>query len=113
MVRPAVPVVFAALALAGAAGAGAPRPSLAIVDRQPVVVRGAHFGARELVRVTALANGTQTLRVRATQGGTFVATFRGVALGRCAGLRIRAVGARGHVAAVKLPLPACLPVRAQ
>jgi len=112
MVRSAVPLV-AGLVFAAGAGAAAQRPSLAILDRQPLVVRGSHFGARELVRVTARADGEQTLRVRATRLGTFVATFRGVEVGRCGGVGIRAVGGRGSVAVVKLPLPACLPVRAQ
>lgn len=112
MVRGAVTAALAlVVAAAGTAAGGVAKPSLAVVERQPLVVRGAHFGARELVRVTAVSDGSESVRVRATRRGTFVVTLPGLTVDRCSGLGIRAVGGRGHVAAVKLPLPACLPAR--
>jgi hypothetical protein len=99
--------VLAALAVA-AASAAPPPPTVSIAARKPVVVAGAHFFPREWVRVTLNAS---TLRVHADRAGRFHLTFPDLILGRCAGLRIRAAGTHGTVAALKLPLPACMPAR--
>jgi hypothetical protein len=107
--------VLAALALAAVtaatAAAARPAPVVSIVSRQPLTVAGAHFAPREWVRVTASSDGLRTLRVRADRRGSFRVTFADApAVGRCGGLAIRAVGARGAVAGTKLPLSVCLPI---
>lgn len=99
-------VVAATLSTATAAPA---TPSLAVVARQPLVVRGLHFRAHEWVRLSALADGVVLKRVRATRAGNFVATLPSIEFGRCAGFGIRASGSLGSRASfgLKLPLPAC------
>jgi hypothetical protein len=100
-----VAAIAAALAASGSAGAARPVPSLTLADTQPVVLHGAHFRPRESVRVDAL--GTH-VAVRASARGTFTVTVGQGPLPRC-GARIQAVGARGSIALLKLPLPACMP----
>ena len=105
-----VAAAVAAVAL-GSAAATRPAPALSIAARQPVQIRGVHFLPRELVRVTATSDATETQRVRASASGSFLVSFDGMVLDRCSGLRVRAAGSRGSVALLKLPLPACLPAR--
>lgn len=101
-------VLLAVLALAGAAAATSSPPRLALTARTPtVVLHGSGFRARERVTVTAA---TAVLHVRATRLGAFTLDT-GVALSRCQGMIVRAVGARGSVALLKLPQPACMPVK--
>jgi hypothetical protein len=75
---------------------------------QPLVVTGTHFFPREWVRVTANAS---TARVHANRVGRFQVTFPTLVVGKCGRLVIRAAGTHGTVAAKKLPLVACMPVR--
>lgn len=103
--------VSAAVLLAAGAGSAVAPPTLTLASRQPVAVTGAHFRAGELVRVVATSDGVWSARVRADVRGRFAVDFPAVVVSRCSGLQIRAVGARGSVAALKLPLPACLPAR--
>jgi hypothetical protein len=101
-------VLLAVLALAGAAAATSAPPRLALAARMPtVVVRGTGFHARERVTVTA---GTTVAHVRATRLGAFTVDT-GVVLSRCNGMIIRAVGASGITALLKLPRPECSPAR--
>jgi hypothetical protein len=100
-----VAAIAAALASAGPVAAARPVPSLTLADTQPVILHGAHFRPREPVRVDAL--GTH-VAVRASARGTFTVTVGQGPLPRC-GARIQAVGARGSIALLKLPLPACMP----
>jgi hypothetical protein len=83
-----------ALASASASGAAATRPTLRVVDRAPVVIRGAGFAPAERVTVVFIARSRMTRRVTATTGGTFVARFR-VVLGRCSRYSIQAFGSTG------------------
>jgi hypothetical protein len=103
--------VVAAAALPAAASGGSQRPALALVSQQPLVVRGTHFLPRESVRVTAFAGTDRTVvHVRATRTGTFVAATD-LSVGRCGGVGAVAVGARGSRATLRVPLPACMPMR--
>jgi hypothetical protein len=101
-------VLVAVLALAGAAGATSSPPRLTLAARTPtLVVRGTGFRARELVTVTAA---TVVAHVRATRLGAFTLDT-GVTLSRCSGVIVRAVGAHGTIAWLKLPQPACMPAK--
>jgi hypothetical protein len=86
-------------------------PSIRLVSQQPLVVRGRHFRSSERVRVVVLASSRRVRRVTATGTGTFTATFRKVRFVRCTGLDVRAIGSKGSIAVLKLPQPACAPVR--
>jgi hypothetical protein len=102
----------AALALVPAVPAAQPPPArLTLTSRTPVVVRGDAFRAYEAVRLTVVAKTTSAFRVRANGRGIFTVTARGVTLSRCGAFYVRAVGAGGSVAALKLPLPACMPAQ--
>lgn len=83
------------------------RPTLNLVKRAPLTVRGTNFKARERVRVTAVR---RQWRARATLRGAFVLTLSGV--DRCSWVRVVAVGDEGSRATLKaLPAPACPPAR--
>lgn len=100
--------VLAAVVVAGGASSGTATPSLRLVDSSPLTVKGVAFKARERVRVTAtLESGTLRAVVRASRRGVFTVTFEEIAV-RC-GFTVRAVGAGGSRASLKLPQPACPP----
>jgi hypothetical protein len=93
-------------ALGGTAGA-APRASLRVVERAPLVLRGTGFKPRETVRVRLMAPAALRV-VRASRAGGFVVRFRGV--DRCGGiLVVRAAGAQGDHVLLRLPRPQCPP----
>jgi hypothetical protein len=97
-----------ALLAGGLASAAATKPTLTVLSLQPVAVRGANFASRERVRVTFVGTQTATVRVRATTAGSFRATFSNVSEDRCTGFAVRAVGARGSRAVLRV-LPECAP----
>jgi hypothetical protein len=82
------------VASASASGAAVNRPTLRIVDRAPVVIRGAGFAADERVTVVVAARSRSSKRVTATSSGTFIARFN-VVLGRCSRYSIQAFGSTG------------------
>jgi hypothetical protein len=81
-------------------------PTLSIVDRAPLVVRGRGFRPHELVRVSG-PTAPRAIRVRTTASGGFVVTFAGA--DRCTAIVLAAVGARGDRAVLHLPQPLCAP----
>lgn len=101
-----------ALALAAATSASAStttqttRPTLALVDRFPLVVRGAHFHPGELVRLTATAGRTSgAARTTATRTGRIVARFH-YTPPICTRIVVSATGRRGdHATLVIEPKP--------
>jgi hypothetical protein len=98
----------AAIVVAGGASSGTATPSLRLLDSSPLTVKGVAFKPRERVRVTAnLESGSLQAIVRATRRGTFLVTFEEISV-RC-GFTVRAVGAAGSRATLKLPQPACPP----
>jgi hypothetical protein len=102
-------VAAAALAVGAAS---APRATLRVSVGDPIHVRGEHFRARELVRVTiAYADVRKARTVRTTRLGTFDASFDvALPLDRCTdSLEATAAGARGDSAREKLPQRACPP----
>jgi hypothetical protein len=87
--------------------ATASRATLRVVATQPLAIRGKGFSARERIRVTATTGGTRTRRLRATQTGTFTATFADLSYDRCVnGLVVTARG-RTRSAMLKLPQAEC------
>jgi len=90
-----VGVSTAAAAFAGSSS----RPTLRVVDRTPVVVRGTGFAAAERVSVVLSAGSRSTRIVHATQAGVFVARFK-VSLGRCARYSLQTFGSAGSRARV-------------
>jgi hypothetical protein len=84
-------------------------PTLRLLDRDPVVVRGLHFKPAERARVVLTAQGRHVRLVRATALGSFTARFAGIgATDPCSGLFVQALGARGTVAVLKIR-PMCPP----
>lgn len=92
------------LALAAAAAVSATtsssaqvaRPTLVLVQRAPLVVQGAHYRPRELVRLSATdsAVGAVTV-VTTTRKGRLVARFAHFAVPACLRVVVRASGRRG------------------
>jgi hypothetical protein len=83
------------------------RPTLTFVHRAPLVVRGAHFRARELVRLTATSGtaSSAATTARATRAGRIVARFDYTAP-LCVRLVVQATGRSGdHAKLVVKPQP--------
>jgi len=112
-VKKAMGVMFAALLLVGAASGATRKPAIKLVSASdPMIVSGAHFRAKERVRVTVTVTqpkSTWHRNVVATRTGAFRAVIGLVQTGRC-GFNVRAVGSKQSVASLKTPpLPACMP----
>jgi hypothetical protein len=103
----ALVLLFVAGTQAAGASLGHASPTLRVVTRYPVVVRGAHFRPTE--RVTVRAHHIVRV-VHSTETGAFRARLGTVATDRCSSW-IVAVGARGDQARVRLrgPRPQCAP----
>ncbi len=111
-------ITFAAAALTAlviaAAGLGTgsgSRAALTLAGRHPVVVKGSSFKRAERVRLVAVADGDRAVdRVRARATGTFTSTFEGFEFDPCnGGLVVRAVGAAGSTAELKVVQRECPP----
>ena len=115
MARVAVLLLIVAPVAASASSSSSERasraPSLRLVSKEPLVVRGRSFRPAERVRVVVRTNRDRVRRVTATRSGSFTASFGSVRFVRCIGLDVRAIGSRGSVAVLKLPQPLCAPVR--
>ena len=111
MRRVAVLALAAATALTvGGQSTGSPqgKPSLRVLDLQPLTVRGAGFAVREKVRVNLSGVTQTTRRVAANRFGVFVLKFADVTATRCNLIRVVAVGRGGRQVWLKrLPSPAC------
>jgi hypothetical protein len=89
-------------------GSEAATPSLRLVDRHPLTVKGLGFKSGERVKVVLNAGGAMSRRATANAAGSFVVSFGAVSIGRCDGFSVQAFGSRGSRTALKLPQPACL-----
>jgi hypothetical protein len=108
--RARVWIAAAALAgsLAATASTGSAKPSLTIADEQPLAVSGTAFHSRELVRVQAVGRfGTRTRSVRATRQGRFLIRFTGLTGDPCKLRFVKATGAGGSRAMLRLPPGVC------
>jgi len=89
--------------------ADAPTPSLAIVDRAPIVLRGAGFRNGESVRITATGGLGPVVVTTTAVGGTFRVSLK-LLQGPCGGpTTLRARGNRGSVATATLRGSICVP----
>ena len=108
-------LAIAALAFPAATSASSSTaPSLSLLQRSPLQVRGLHFKARERVVVTAATLKEHTsVTVRTTRRGRFVVRFGDFATDTCAPVAIKAVGAKGDRAklVVQPPPPTEIPCR--
>ena len=100
-----------ALALVAAASATAStttqtaQPTLTLVHRAPLVVRGTHFRAAELVRLSATAGATHaTAAAKTTRRGVVVARFHYTAP-MCLKLVVQATGQHGDHARLVIKPP--------
>jgi hypothetical protein len=86
------------------------RPTVRPTSMQPLVVAVAHFKPREHVRITVDPPGS-VRRVVVRRDGTLSVSFPTLAVDRCSGLNLYAVGASGARAdwQLKLPMKACSP----
>ena len=102
-------LVPAALASASSRQSTA-QPGLRVIDQRPFTVQGRHFRSHERVKVT-LYKQQKSLRARgvtASSTGTFRTVLQQTPVDRCDLIRVRAVGAAGSTAVLKmLPQPAC------
>jgi len=93
-----------------AATAALPKPRLVLSDAQPATVHGAYFARSERVRLSFSAGGdASTTTVGTSATGTFVATAPpGFKYSPCgAPLVVRAIGARGDHATLRVPQREC------
>jgi hypothetical protein len=90
-----------------ASAATAP-PAVRLVALKPITVAGSHFKRYERVTVSVSGLRPQRKTVRATRIGTFTAVLERAIVPRCGSAAIRAVGALGSYARVKIPLPGCI-----
>lgn len=106
----AIAVALAAVVPTLAATAATPRPTLKLVDREPLVVRGEQFRPGERVTVTASTGlGPRTVRTTAYRGA-FRATFRLPNQPCAAAWLVRARGSLGSTATLRLAQSsACIP----
>ena len=97
------------VALLGSAANGGEsrkKATLKLAGGAPLALRGTDFLANEKVRVTLSGKVTRAKQVTAGPAGGFVVRFS-VALDRCTATIVRAVGAKGSLAGLKLPPLAC------
>jgi hypothetical protein len=107
--RSAALATLLAIALAAPAAAAAPRPTLRLLERDPITVAGAHFRPLGVVKVTVYVDPTVTRAARTTRAGTFRLSFGHVEIGPCGGAaQVQAVEARGQTAAVAIPRGSCM-----
>jgi hypothetical protein len=106
-----IPVVAVATALLGAATAGSAirstAPTLKLVQRAPLQLRGLAFKAKERVRVHATAGQESEVRVtRTSHHGAFVVDFGQFPSNPCLRVTVKAAGAKGdHGTLVIEPAP--------
>src|SRR5262245_14232005 len=102
-----VAAVFVALALAGASVAATGlNPALRLDAKH--TVRGSHFKPHELVRIVITADVERVRLIRATARGSFAAPLPAPP-DSCSHLLIRATGASGDGAVIRLPQGLCPP----
>ena len=105
-----VAIVSGLLLLLAVPAAAVEKPRLTTVSSETrMVVRGAHFVANERVTVRVFGRTIVTRRTVATERGTFRIALRRPAPRVCNTLLVRATGARGDWALVRIGSPECNP----
>jgi hypothetical protein len=107
----ALAAVCALLVLSATAAASSSRPSVRPVERNPLVVRVAHFKPKEQVVVRVVVRGAGRFAKTATTGvrGGLNMRFASLTLGQCNAFTIIAVGSRGSRATFAGHPPPCGP----
>jgi hypothetical protein len=89
-------------------GSSGDKPTLRVLDVEPLTVRGEGFTSRERVRVNLLGKTHLTRRVIANRFGVFNVRFTNMTATRCDLIRVVAIRSGGRRTWVKwLPAPAC------
>jgi hypothetical protein len=100
-------LVILAVALVAASAASAAPARLSVISRDTFAVRGTGFQPGEHVLVVVVANGDRaSKRLIAGIRGGFVTRFPSVQLGACPAYTVRATGAAGSRAVLKV-MPEC------
>jgi hypothetical protein len=115
--RKTIPIILGLAVMAGFSGSFAAKgrsgvkaqPSLVMLSRHPLTVRGLHFKKRERIRIVVETKSDYRRTQRASATGSFTAAFDEVTLGRCDTATVRATGNLGSRALLKLPKPLCIP----
>jgi hypothetical protein len=102
----ALALTLAFLGSAAVGGESGQKATLKLTGSAPLALRGANFRSRERVRVTLSGKVSRTKHVTASAGGAFVVRFQ-FTHDRCSAAIVRAVGAQGSRAALKLVPVAC------
>jgi len=107
--------LLAALLLGGliattAAATAQGRPTLRVVDKDPLVVRATGFTSREHVTLRATWRAKSIVRrVRSGPGGGFTIRFAGTQFDFCAGFTsLRATGARSGTVVIRPTIRPCV-----
>lgn len=102
-------LLVAGLLLSAIASGSGSKARLTMLDRSPVVVRGASFHAGEPVRVRAIVRGGPRLAKSVVAGtnGVFTARFVSLSLRKCSFMTVQATGSRGSRASYTSPPPLC------
>ena len=90
-------------------GQDAGKATLGLGAPAPLTIRGTRFESRERVRLIVVTRKKITKRLTASQSGTFVVRFRGLAVDRCQGFSAFALGSQGSRASLSLPNVYCPP----
>jgi hypothetical protein len=99
-------VASLAAVLAATPAAAARHPTLVLLKRAPIRVRGSGFRPRVLVKVS---QGSADVHVRTSSHGGFIAALP--VSDRCSAGRVLAVGPRGERAVLLIPPMLCPPAR--
>ena len=90
---------------AGAAAANA--PTVRLVARAPVALRGAGFAPGERLTVTVIAHGQRLRHPAASSTGSFSVVLADMKLGRCDSIRVSVTGSTGDHAGLRI-MPECM-----
>jgi hypothetical protein len=105
-----VAIVSGLLLALAAPAAAVEKPRLSTTSSETrMVVRGAHFAANERVTVRVFGRTIVTKRIVTTAQGSFRVALRRPAPRVCNMLVVRAIGARGDWAVVRIGAPECNP----
>jgi len=105
-----VAIVSGLLLSLAAPAAAVERPALSTTSSESrIVVRGTHFAANERVTVRVLGRTVSRTRALTTARGSFRVALRRPAPRACNTLIVRATGARGDWAVLRIGSPECNP----
>jgi hypothetical protein len=109
-VKRGVLVLIATTLLAASGTAATGRPTLALADRDPVVISLSGFRSHELVKVTLQDTSGASKNVLTTRGGWALARFRYQSRAPCDAVRAVATGNKGSRARMTVPDLGCPPI---